>query len=199
MIRRIAGIVAIVGFAAIGLWYYGGHAPMGQDRHRYATYTGTHSGLLLSVEYPADWGLKEELGKMERFRQLRALGPRNARGTYTCYLALRASPSSPGDGPRRTVDDTVRQYTTHLFGDPTVLADRKTNVGSAAGRELVVSYTMPALHHKGLKAAATTVKTRRVFFEKDAYLYEFSYSADAGEFDRHEWALEHALKTIRFR
>lgn len=165
----------------------------------YTAYRGQEPGLTLTFQYPAAWRLQEERGKVDKYRQVRVLGPRNADATYTCYVTVRSSPQQSHGGKYERVEELVRNYKDHQFVGSVVEVDRRKTVAGVSAYDLTVSYTVPPQHKPNLKPIPIPVKTRTVFLEKSPYLYELRYSADAREYGQHSQAFERLLKTLRFQ
>ena len=165
----------------------------------YAEYTSSDSDFTASFVYPEGWSLDEERGTKEAYREVRIRGPRNADDTYTCYLAVRASPLKSEGGKFATSADALEHYTHRLLEGSAVESHTDRAVAGLPADDLTVSYTLPPLHLHGLTPKAIPIKTRTVFLEHGAYLYELIFSADAREFPRHAEAFERLVTTIRFR
>ena len=194
--RATLTVVLLAVGAAAGLLFWQ------QARQRGGTgvgYASRFQDFPVTFRYPSGWRLREEEGRMEVFRQIRLLGPRNADDTYTCSIAVWGSPLKAYGGRHGSVDGLVRHYTTHLFNGSRVVAEGRRRVGGVSATDLTVSYTIPPLHQPGLKAIAIPVMTRTVFLERNPYLYELSYSADARESDRSQQAFDLVLATFRFQ
>lgn len=162
-------------------------------------YAGNDTRLQVEFRYPAGWQVQEERGKTDVYSEVRLLGPRNRDDTYTCAIAVRGSPAKAYGGKHETLVELVKHYTSHLFKDATILSENDRVVDGTHATELTVSYTIPPLHLPGLKAVEIPVKAHALFLEKDPYLYELIYSADAREYDRHADAFEQLIKTFRFQ
>ncbi len=162
----------------------------------YMQYQGTEPGLMVRFEYPGQWKLYEERGKVETYRQVRMLGPRNHDDTYTAYFSVWGSPLKSSGGRHENLDGLVTHYKSHLLSETQMLSEQPLTVGGKRAVEVMVSYTMPPIHHKGLKAMAVPVKTLTVFLEYSPYLYELTYSADAREYEQSAKAFQRLLKTF---
>ena len=204
MKQRVMVIVASVACLMGGWWALStGRIGHGGHRHHtmgpYTLYTGTRRALKVSLEYPGKWMLQEEQGKMEFYQGVRMLGPRNADDTYAAYVSVRGFPLRAFGGSYEDLHALVEHYKIHAPRDSRIVSESPRKVAGAAGRDLTFSFTIPPLHHKGIKALAIPVKERKVFVEHSPYLYELTYSADSREYDRYAEAFEHLLKTLRLK
>lgn len=172
--------------------------PRQQTMRQYSLYTGKQPALQLRFEYPSDWLLQEESGRMEAYWQVRCMGPRNTDGTYSSYLSVRSSPLAGFEGKHAGAAALLKQRKTRTTGS-TVDHEGPRKIGGLSGRELTLSFTLPALHHKGLTVKPTQVKERMVAVERSPYVYELIYSADAADYDRNKDVFEHLLKTLQFK
>lgn len=172
---------------------------MAAQQDHFAQYQGREGGLLLTFQYPAAWRLQEEQGKIDLYRQVRVMGPRNSEDTYTCYLSVSGAPLKKHGGRFESAKERLAIYKGHLFSDGKVDRERERTFAGEKASDITVSYTIPPLHERGLKPIPIPVKTRTLFFEKGAYLYELIYSADSREYDLHVKAFEQLLKTFRFQ
>ena len=102
-------------------------------------------------------------------------------------------------GRHDTLEAFVRHYRDHLIPGTEIVSEAERSVGGMKAAELTVSYTMPAIHHRGIKPMPVPLTERRIFIEKSPYLYELTYSADAREYDRYAEAFERVIKTLRFQ
>lgn len=161
-------------------------------------YRGNAPELSVTFRYPKGWRLQEEAGTMERYRQVRVLGPRNHDDTYTCYLSVRGAPVKSHGGKYATIHELIGSYRAYAFRDATVEAEAQPTVSGLKAREMTVSYVVPPQHKPRLKPIAIPVKTRILFLEKGPYLYEVSYSADAREYDQRAGAFDRLIKSFRF-
>lgn len=164
---------------------------------RYAQYRGTDPALHVTFQYPEGWIVQEERGQVERYTQVRIMGPRNHDDSYSCYLAVQGLPLQALGGKFHTADEFVRNYTTHLIEGATLVSERKTTISDVSATDLVVSYTLPPWHHRDLKPVEVPVKTRTVILEKSPYLYQLTFSADAREYDLHANAFDRLLNSFR--
>jgi hypothetical protein len=65
--------------------------------------------------------------------------------------------------------------------------------------DVAITYVIPPLHTHGLKPIEIPVKTRTVIFQREAYVYQLTFSADAREYDQHAQAFEQLLQSFRFQ
>ncbi len=161
------------------------------------TYVGTEPGWRVRFQYPEGWVLREERGQVERYRQVRIMGPRNHEDSYTCYLSVLAAPLQDAGGRFPNTEAFVQNYTSHLAQGATVVSSQPISVDRTKATELIATYTMPPWHHQGVKAIAVPVKVRTVVLEQPPYLYQLTYSADAREYDAHAAAFEQLLTTFQ--
>ena len=198
--------MTLIALAGAGWWLFsldggidltGGQTTSAMSQ--YAAYTGDKPGLLVTFEYPQGWDVHEEQGKAQFYREVRILGPRNQEETYTAYLSVRGSPLKPFGGRHEALDELVANYKNHLLQGAQIVSEQPRTIGGTNGVDLTVSYIMPAIHHKGLKAQAVPVTSRTVFLENGPYLCELTFSADAREYEQHAPAFEHLLGSFRFQ
>jgi len=206
MKKSLLGVVAVIVLISLGWWFLlrsgrvavkRGQAAEGMDD--YKVFTGTKPRLMVTFEYPGPWALQEEQGRIEFYREARILGPRNHDDTYTAYFSVRGSPLKPFGGQHESVEDLVRHYRSHLSQGTQIVSEQQVTVAGHKASDLTISLTMPAMHHKGIKAMEVPLRTRTVLVEKTPYLYELTYSADAREYDRYAEAFERLIKTFRFQ
>ena len=169
------------------------------ERHDIARqeYVGRDPALKVRFEYPRAWSVREEQGTIEVYRLVRLLGPRNQDDSYTTYVAIQGAPLKEAGGKFQNLAEAVASYTTHLMPGATLVSSTSTQVAGAPAQDLLVTYTMPPWHHRGLRAVEIPIKARAVFVELGPSLYQLSYSADAREYDRHADVFEQALRTFR--
>lgn len=165
----------------------------------YVEYTGSDPAFMIAFHYPKGWKLQEERGTIDVYRQVRVLGPRNEEDTYTPYVSVRGSPLKSFGGKHHNVQELINSYKQHLFHDATIESERQRTVAGIRTTDLTASFIIPPQHKPKLKAIPIPVKTRLLFLEKDPYLYELIYSADAREYERHSEAFERLIKTFRFQ
>lgn len=189
----IAGL-ALLGLGAWGLWRCeaGPTALQGETM-----YHGTAPELRVTFGYPAQWPLHEEHGKMEPYQAVRIMAPRNTDDTYTSHLSVSGAPLKSHGGKFDSAEERIDQYKRHLLPDAQIIAETQGEVGGLKAIELIVSYTLPAVHHKGLKAAPVPVKERKVVIAHGPYLYELTYIADSREYDRYADTFERLLQSFQ--
>ena len=198
--------LAIIVLTAAGGWFLAREERVSSEEHgqfeqmgTYKVYSGTESALQVTLEYPEPWALYEDKGKVEFYREVRIVGPRNGEDTYTPYISVRGSPMKVFGGRHENLDELVRQYRSHLIPGTEIVSEAQRSVAGLKADELTLTYTMPAIHHKGIRPIPVPLKERRIFIEKHPYLYELTYSADAREYDRYAEAFERVVKTLRFQ
>ncbi len=161
-------------------------------------FQGIDPRLSVSFQYPQAWRLQEERGTIDPYSEVRLLGPRNPEDTYTAAIVVRASPLPNDGGKHPSASALERHYREHLLPGAVVEHENAVTVGGVHGKRVIVSYTIPPLHQRGLKPIPIPVKTQAIFLEKGSHVYEMSYSADAREFDQHAKVFGRVLKTFRF-
>ncbi|MBI3615897.1 MAG: hypothetical protein HY211_05200 [Candidatus Omnitrophica bacterium] len=165
----------------------------------FTQYQGRDPGLKLTFHYPAGWRLQEEQGTIDRYRQVRLLGPRNSEDTYTPYFSVAGAPLRADGGRFEDLAERVVTYKAHVPADAKIEKETARLVGGEKAFDITVAYTVPPLHRPGLKAIPIPVKTRTLFLQKGRYLYEIIHSADAREYGLQERAFGQLLKTLRFQ
>ena len=162
------------------------------------TYQSQDSRLAMTFQYPSGWSVQEEEGKLELYSQVRLMGPRNAEDTYSPFIAVRVSPALEAGGRHRDAAELAQYHAAHQPPGARVTRDATQTVVGASAHDVTMTYTIPPLHHRGLKALSIPVTTRTLFLQRGLYLYELIYSADAREYERHAPVFEHVLQTFRF-
>jgi hypothetical protein len=191
---KAAAVLALLGVGAGALWQCEAAltAMTGEKM-----YQGTGSELAVTFSYPQDWKLHQESGKTEPYQAIRIMGPRNSADTYTSHFSVYGFPLKASGGKYDSVDEMVDATKRLLPPDAQVLSEGKREIGRLPATDLTVSYTIPAIHHKGIKAAPVPVKQRKVVTGKPPYLYEISYTADAQEFDQYAEWFERLVNSFR--
>ena len=172
---------------------------MTEPNREVVEYQGATAGLNVSFQYPRGWTLREESGTIEPYRQVFIQGSRNQEGTYTASLSVLAAPITPEEGKYQSAASLFLHYTSHLFPGSTVLSQSNPTVDGILAMDVTVSYVIPPLHKHGLKPVEIPVKSRTVIFQRDPYVYQLTYSADAREYDRYADAFERLLNTLAFQ
>lgn len=134
---------------------------------------------------------------MEPYQAVRIMAPRNADDTYTSHISVQGSPLKPQGGTFNNTEEWVGHYKRHLLPDAEIIAEAQREVGGLKATDLVVSYTIPAIHHKGIKAAAVHIKERKIVMASPPHLYEVSYIADHREYDRYAGIFERLLESFQ--
>ena len=189
------GAVAVFKSASVS------HGHLREERmnpFHYSKYLGTPTGLLANFEYPAGWLLHEERGQIERYKQVRIAGPRNREDSYSCYFAIQEFPLKTYGGMYQNVEELLHRYTDHLPEGAKTAVNHVTLSGLPA-MDIRASYVSRPWHHQGLKAVEVPIATRVIIVEKDPYLYQLNYSADARESEQYTEAFEHLVRTFRPR
>lgn len=162
-------------------------------------YTGSAPLLAVGFRYPADWAVQEESGRHSAFRQVRILGPRNASGTYRCYMAVMAAPSADAGGTHADAKAMALNYTSHLQQESQILNSKEVLLAGARGRDLLIRYTQPEMRFNGVhKPGKVPVKVRTLIVQKGSVLYQLTFSADAIEYDRYAPDFDQLLHSFRF-
>lgn len=196
-IRNMVWIIAGVGLV-VGVGWLWRERTIGREQPMFQPYTSTALDVLMAFEYPAGWKMKTEQGKIERYKQIRISGPRNADDTYSCYVAIRTLPLASTGGAFTTADELLAHYAQALSQDASVKhTTSATRVFGLPAKESTLSQVIPALHTPKLKPLPIPVTTQRVAFVREPYLVEITYSADTREFERNSAAMKRLLKTIR--
>ena len=159
-------------------------------------YQGTAPELRVTFEYPAGWRLQEERGRQDAYVEARLLGPRNAAGTYTAMMVVRSVPAGQAWTPEDGVEELVARLTDRTFDQPAVDSRRVMGAPGRLVREVQVSYTIPALHSAGLSGEPIPGRVWALFMESQGFVYEISYSAEAGEFPVYARLFEELLETF---
>ena len=159
-------------------------------------YQGTVPELQVAFDYPTGWRLQEERGRREAYVEARLLGPRNAAGTYTAMMVVRSVPAAQEWTPEDGVDELVARFTDRAFEQAAVTSRRVVGDPDRLVREVQVVYTIPALHAEGLSGAPIPVRLWALFIESKGFVYEISYSAEAGEFPVYARLFEELLDTF---
>ena len=192
--KAMIAVLALLGLSAWGLWRC--EAAL-TARHGETMYRGTAPELRVSFSYPEQWPLHEEHGKMEPYQAVRIMAPRNAEDTYTSHISVQGSPLKPQGGKFESAEERVDHYKQHLLPDAEIIAEAQREVGGLKATDLVASYTISAILHKGIKAAAVHIKERKIVMASPSYLYEVSYTADQREYDRYADVFDQLVKSFQ--
>ena len=163
------------------------------------TYSSPEADLPVSFEYLTYWRLTEERGTVEPYRAVRLQGLRNADGTYTAYMVVRAFPVQPPGSPYADQRAFVARLLTNLPDGASMDPQTTRSVAGVGADDFTVTYTIPPLHHAGRKAVKIPVKTRTVVLEHGPFLYELAYSADERSYGTHLADFEDLLSSLQFR
>ena len=164
----------------------------------YQWYHGPQPYLGISFKYPNHWRLMEDKGKIDSYTQAVVIGPRNADDTYASTFVLRGSPLKNKNGRFENIEQLKQNYVTHLYKNPSFLSQSSAKVQNHLAEDITVIYTLPPMHHKGLKSKEVPVKARALFVQNGDNLYEFIYNADEKEFEKYITEFESVLKSLRF-
>ena len=163
------------------------------------TYSSPEAELPVSFEYLTYWRLTEEHGTVEVYRAVRLQGLRNADGTYTAYMVVRAFPVQPPGSPYADQRAFVARLLTNLPDGASVEPQATRPMAGTLADDITFTYTIPPLHHAGRKAVKIPVKTRTVVVQRGPLLYEIAYSTDERSYDAHLPAFEGLLSSLQFR
>ncbi|MCG3176025.1 MAG: hypothetical protein MOGMAGMI_00963 [Candidatus Omnitrophica bacterium] len=164
----------------------------------YSVYRGTSPALRLTFEYPADWSLREETGRIERYAQVLIEGPRNASGTLNPMLVVRSSPRANAGGRHPDARSLMEDHLSHLYKDPRILINRPVQLSGRKGYETEYTHTIPPLHKPGLKGRSIDLRTRHLFIENGEHLVEVQFFADRGDFDVYRRDVDRLLTSLKF-
>ena len=163
------------------------------------TYSSPEAELPVSFAYHSYWRLTEERGTVEAYRAVRLQGLRNADGTYTAYMVVRAFPVQPPGSAYADQRAFVSRLLTHLPDGARVEPQTTRPMAGRVADDVTLTYTIPPLHHAGLKAEKIPVKTRTVILQRGPLLYEIAYSADERDYEAHLADFEDLLSSLQFR
>ena len=163
------------------------------------TYSSPEAELPVSFTYPSYWRLTEERGTVEAYHAVRLRGLRNADGTYTAYMVVRAFPVQPPGSAYADQRALVGHLLTHLPDGARVEPQTTRPMAGRVAEDITVAYTIPPLHHAGLKAGKIPVKTRTVILQRGPLLYEIAYSADERDYGTHAADFEGLLSSLQLR
>lgn len=176
------------------------------DPKNYKTYHAEKTYLRLSFDYPAEWQIVEDKGRIEPYDQIFVRGPRNAEQTFTATFVVRGQPvrNATGKGRFDTVQHLRENYTTHLYRDPQFTESRNTTVQNQPAEAVTATYIMPPPMSKSVSGVSipkveTPLKSRAFFTRHGDLLYEFIYSAGQREFAANEAHFDRLIKSIRFK
>lgn len=164
----------------------------------YSVFAGTTAALPLRFEYPSDWVLKEETGRIDRYAQVLVEGPRNSAGTLNPMLIVRTAPRSAGGGKHENAEHLMEDFLSHVYKDLKVVRRRPYELSGAKGYETEYTHTIPPLRKPGLKGRAIDLRTRHLFLERGDLLIEIILFADRDGFDACAPALDRTLASFSF-
>ncbi len=191
--KTAIAVLTLLGLGAWGVWRCEAVATAMRGENMYQ---GTAPELRVTFSYPDQWPLHEEHGTVESYQAVRIMAPRNADDTYTSHISVYGAPLKSHGGKFDSAEERVEQYK-RLLADAQIIAETQREVGGLKATDLVVSYTIPAIHHKGLKAVPVPVKARKVVIAHGPYLYELNYVADSREYDRYADMFERLLESFQ--
>lgn len=168
--------------------------PMG-----FTVYKAEDAGFRLSFQHPQSWRPQEETGTVERYQQVRLLGPRNREETFAAVLSVASFPTRDRGGDYEGLADFYRNYREHL---PPTAQVAKTDDRVVAGQkayDLTYSFVAPRIPwHHDMPKEEFRVKTRALFLQNGAYLYRITYSTDLRDYDLNAGVLERVLESLQF-
>ena len=189
-------VLGLLGMGAFGLWQCEAALTAGQGE---AMYQGTEPELRVRFTYPDAWPLKEEQGTHEPYRAVRIMAPKDAKDAYTSHITVQGAPMKAQGGRFASAEEWADHYKGHLLAGAQILSQSQKQVGGLNATELVVSYTLPAIHHKGLKPVAVQIKERKLFIADPSHLYAVSYTADLEAYDRYAAAFDRLVESFTFQ
>lgn len=164
----------------------------------YSVFAGSTAALPLRFEYPSDWRIEQEAGRIDRYAQVLVEGPRNSAGTLNPMLIVRTAPRASAGGKYRDAQHLMNDFLSHVYMPPKILLSRPYELSGASGYETEYTHTVPPLRKPGLKGRAIDMRTRHLFLEKDDLLIEVVLFADRAGFTACEPALERLLSSFDF-
>jgi hypothetical protein len=162
----------------------------------YAWHESRLPGLHARFQYPAGWHPRESQGSSEVYSQVQVFGAEAAQGTGP-YLLVRAAPTSQAGGRHPTLDALIHHYRTTAFPGTVFRDEPPVHVAGMTGTALVAAFTLRLPFHS-TQAKPVAVTSQRVFAQRGAYLYEFTYHATHAGYPEFLNAFQHLLETFSF-
>ena len=152
--------------------------------------------LPFTFEYPRQWVAgEEERSGPHSYQQVVILGPRNAQDTYTAGLTIRVLPTKQAGGEYDDLQALVQwRRAQYLHAEALKWnQDKPVQLQELRGQELEFQFEVKL--PKG--SERTTLLTHLVVLAHGERFFEFSYSADAHEYDRYHQTFDHLLQSVR--
>ena len=197
--RLMARSGTIVMLAALLCPLQSGAAEGEQTMMESREYAGASAELPVAFRHPAAWRLQEERGRIDAYREVRLLGARNDDKTYTSSFVVRSAPLRSAGGRYGSLQELVAAYTTSGLHGGILLTEQSQTVAGVPAMDLIFSYRIPPLHHRGLVPKEIPVTTHAVLLEHDGRLYELLYSADTRDYNRFTGEFDELLRSFRFQ
>ena len=155
--------------------------------------------LPFTFEYPKDWVAGEEIGRNASYQQVIILGPRNPNDTYNAGLTIRALPTKAAGGDYTNLEELVKwRQAQHARSRAfQLLQEQPRQLLDWDGVELQFQAEADLVKAAAYGTMPTTVKTHLIVVSHGDRLMEFSYSADAKDYDRFHHAFEHLLQSVQ--
>ena len=163
----------------------------------FARYSGHPPLLAVSFDYPEGWRPIESSGSTESYAQVQVLAPLALGEKPRTYLVVRAMPLKSSGGRYATVQEAVAAHEASLL--PHLHIERRADVQrygvTVTMLDVAGAMQMPFERHT---PAPVPVKGQRLFFEKDARVYEVGWLAVTAAADQAAAAFAHLLDTLTF-
>lgn len=162
---------------------------------RYEKYEGLTAVPGVRFDYPKGWTIREDSGRLERYSQVLALGPRPPVSSMRSAFVVRQIPQN---GRFENLETLKRNRLEHLYKNPVVVSDAPTQLSGLPAQAVVATYTsLPPVDGRG-PSAPTDVKTKMIFAERNGAFYEIIFMAEQREFGKYAAYFEHLLDSFRF-
>ena len=162
----------------------------------FTLYHSDHAQLPVSFEYPAEWQVEYSSGTAETYAQVQVYGPASLDHRLRTYMVIRAVPPKAQGGRYAGVSEMAAAYQTTLLPGLRVDQDRQEAVLGSPATILDVSGTLNLPWEVSRAPRPVPVKSRRVFLEKNGWLYELSWLTTPEASQQVERAFSHLLKTL---
>lgn len=179
----------LAGAVLLAALFYAGGSP-------YSWFKNETFSLKVKFQYPKLWRLRMENGQIERYSQVMVLGPRNADNTYTAAFFVRETKTDSATS--ESLKALKKKRLDHLYKDPKILSEAPVSVGSVSAEEVTTLHSSPPRFIKGAANLPVDVRSRMVFLQKGASVFEIVYMADQREFQKNEKDFDRLLKSFRF-
>lgn len=208
MTKKILTLLVLAGLLPLALMAYRGQVKQGtvpegkgmaEIPMGFIEYKADDAGFRLSFQHPQSWRPQEETGTVERYQQVRLLGPRNREDTFSAVLSVAGFPTRDLGGGYEGLADFYKNYREHLPPGSHVTHTTDRPVAGQKAYDLTYSFQAPRIpHHHDMPKEQIQVRTRALFLQNGAYLYRISYSTDARDYDQNARVLERVLETLQF-